>query len=113
MKKFIIHSTRWVKNGRKVGYFRDHNELVEIDGLLDNILDHIRKNYIMAFGVVSQKRTFCSATEVEDYLSISYKYIEKDGGLHIGRGDDDAFVLKFNNGKHLTKYDFKLKGWME
>lgn len=108
MKKFIIHSTRWVKNGRKAGYFRDHNELVETD----DILNHILKNYTMAFGVRDKKRTFCSAVEVEDYVSISYKYIEKDGGLSIGRGDNVDFTLKSNTNKYLRKYDYKLKGWL-
>ena len=47
MKKFIVHSTRWVKNGRKAGYFRDHTELVETD----DILEYIRKHYTMVFEI--------------------------------------------------------------
>ena len=108
MKKFIVHSTRWVKNGRKAGYFRDHTELVETD----DILEYIRKHYTMVFGVKDKKRTFCSAVEVEDNISISYKYIEKVGGLHIGYNKDDIVVDTIQQKKYLTKYDYKLKGWL-
>lgn len=112
MKKFIVHSTRYIKSSsnRRAGYFRDYAEFVETD----NIEQYINNNFTFVFGGASNKKTFCRAVEVEDLThSASYKYIEKAGGVRIYHRDNDGFIhFDIDSSKILTKYDFNLKDWM-
>lgn len=109
MKKFIIRSTRWIKNGRKVGYFRDKNELIETD----DIVGYICKNYNFVFGCRDKKRTFCSAVEVEKLKNPYYNYVVKVGGIKINFSKESNIVEGIVKKTDLiSKYDSSLKGWI-
>ena len=110
MKKFIVRSTRWVKNGRKVGYFRDKNELIETD----DIVSYIHKNYNFVLGCLDKKkRTFCSAVEVEDVKNSYYRYVDKVGGIKVNFSKECGIVEGIVEKTDLiSRYDISLKGWL-